>query len=407
MSLTYEKIGVKRDQLVEALRLGCEWLTDIAQVKTERLTIESDTKGHRHRYWRGAIRGEYSVANKTWDFFCPIWHTGQAVKALTLAHQVLKDKHLIEAANLGAEFILKESIRDPEDPDYGLILAYEDLGYGVNTSAILECLDGLINLSEETGREELWSAAIDALWWVADKAYIDGEGLFKDLYIPDERNFKPPPWGWVKGRPLLDDGVFLKGYRKTGEEAFRKIFFEVADRLLRDEYPPGNWLRYPPCNPKTGSIHPRHAYWWGYPMIMAYEETGEEKYLKCAIRAADWYVRAQRVDGGLFRGTYVDFNTLSFGHATSGIACATIMWLELTRILGDERYLEPIRKAVNFCMNMQFRRPEDPNLKGAILEKVLPPNGTDRSPYHIRDLGTIFFIQAAAKLILEIERPPR
>ena len=58
MSLTYEKIGVKRDQLVEALRLGCEWLTDIAQVKTERLTIESDTKGHRHRYWRGAIRGE-------------------------------------------------------------------------------------------------------------------------------------------------------------------------------------------------------------------------------------------------------------------------------------------------------------------------------------------------------------
>jgi len=47
-------------------------------------------------------------------------------------------------------------------------------------------------------------------------------------------------------------------------------------------------------------------------------------------------------------------------------------------------------------MKMQFTNPEDPNLKGAILEKVLPPDGTDRSPYHIRDLGTIFFIQAAS-----------
>jgi hypothetical protein len=47
-------------------------------------------------------------------------------------------------------------------------------------------------------------------------------------------------------------------------------------------------------------------------------------------------------------------------------------------------------------MKMQFTNPEDPNLKGAILEKILPPDGTDRSPYYIRDLGTIFFIQAAA-----------
>ena len=38
-------------------------------------------------------------------------------------------------------------------------------------------------------------------------------------------------------------------------------------------------------------------------------------------------------------------------------------------------------------------------LRGAILEKVLPPDGTDRSPYHIRDLGTIFFVIAAEKYL--------
>jgi hypothetical protein len=74
-------------------------------------------------------------------------------------------------------------------------------------------------------------------------------------------------------------------------------------------------------------------------------------------------------------------------------------------ILGDKRCVEPMRRALRFCMNMQFKNPEDPNLKGAILEKVLPPmNGTDKSPYHIRDLGTIFFIQAVAKTLLSLKQ---
>ena len=45
---------------------------------------------------------------------------------------------------------------------------------------------------------------------------------------------------------------------------------------------------------------------------------------------------------------------------------------------------------------MQFRSAADPNLQGAVLEKLLMPDGSDRSPYYLRDLGTIFFLQAAA-----------
>jgi len=404
MRLTEDDLGLDSSMLLESLELACNWLTNIAQIKTESLTIERDSKNHQHRTWRGAIRGEYSVADKVWDFFCPIWHTGQAVKALALAYPILRDDDLLKSAILGAEFIVNESIRDPADPDYGLILAYEDMGDIVNTSAILECLDGLIHLSELTGNEELWRVVLNALKWVANKAYI-GKGLFRDSYSPKERIFKIFPWAHPIGRPCADDGVFLKGYHKVGDMRFRKIFFETVDRLLEDEYPPGNWIRYPPCNAKQGYIHPRHAYWWGYPMIMAYKETGDEKYLQCAMRSADWYVHAQRRDGGLFRDTFIDFSTPSFGHATSGIACAVIMWLELTHILEDKRYIEPMRRALRFCINMQFKNPEDPNLKGAILEKVLPPiNGTDKSPYYIRDLGTIFFIQAVAKTLLSFKQ---
>ena len=60
------------------------------------------------------------------------------------------------------------------------------------------------------------------------------------------------------------------------------------------------------------------------------------------------------------------------------------------------KIIEYIERGLDYCMKMQFTNPADPNLKGAILEKILPPDGTDRSPYYIRDLGTIFFIQAAS-----------
>ena len=131
-------------------------------------------------------------------------------------------------------------------------------------------------------------------------------------------------------------------------------------------------------------------------MIAAYEDSRDSRYLDCAIRAGKWYVNAQRADGGLFRRPCVAFKPDSFGPATSGLACAPILWQELQRVTGDSRWLEPIDLALQFCARMQFTDPEDPNLLGAILEKVLPPDGTDRSPYHIRDLGTIFFVKAAA-----------
>lgn len=380
-------------ELRDALELACRWLTDIAQVKNERLGEENNSLRHSHADWRGAIRGEYRVATRKWDFFCPIWHTGQAVAALVAAHRVLGDDRLIDAAGLGAEFIARERISDPADAHFGLIFATEDRGNVVNTSAILECCEGLIALSEYTNAPKYWDVVTSAAQWVAKHAYL-GNGLFRDAFSLQDRYFTdlfPGP-----GRPLIDDAIMLRAYRRTGKDAFRRIFYETADRLLRDEDPPGNWISYAPCSAKGGHIHPRHAYWWGLPMIAAYEDSGETKYLDCAIRAGQWYLNAQRRDGGLFRRTYTDFRTDSFGHATSGIACAAILWQGLHRVTGDSRWLEPIDLALRFCVSMQFIRPEDPNLAGAILEKVLPPDGTDHSPYHIRDLGTIFFVKAAA-----------
>ncbi|MCP4760655.1 MAG: hypothetical protein GY870_02665, partial [archaeon] len=250
---------------------------------------------------------------------------------------------------------------------------------------------------------------LEGLKFCKNRLYIKGNGLFNDGY--DHKYHKVTnPYNidrneGVVGRPLEDDSIFLKAWKLTGDENYKAIFWETLERLIKEEDPPGNWINYFPCNPMKGDIHPRHAFWWGRPFIRAYEETSDEKlkkkYLDVAIRAGEWYKKAIRKDGGLFRRTYIDFNTDSFGHATSGSACAAILWMELKNITKNKEYNSYIRNSINHCMQMQFVEPNlsDKNLLGCVLEKILPPNGSDKNPYYIRDLGTIFFIQAAVKYL--------
>jgi len=392
--------SLRSEKLRASLRLACAWVTDVAQMKSDSLGEERNSRRLQHHHWKGALRGEYSAARRQWSFFCPIWHTGQAIKALVQASRALGDKSLLDAAVFSAGFIGAERVADRDDPDFGLILGFEDKGDQVNTSAVLESLDGLFTLADATGDKRYAEWALDAVAWVARKAWL-GDGLFRDAYDVKARTYVAPPWGGDKpGRPLLEDAVFLKAWKRTGNQVYRRIFFTTAERLLKDEEPSGNWIQYPPCNPKTGGIHPRMAFWWGYPMLDAWRESGDRKYFACAVRAGEWYLHAMRADGGLFRGTFRDFKTDSFGHATSGIACAMVLWLALWKETGEERWLAAMGKALTHCMKMQFREVQDPNLKGAVMEKVVPPDGTDRSPYHLRDLGTIFHIQAASGILL-------
>ena len=391
---------MNQQELLERVKLACSWITDVAQIKGEKPTgnINMDYPNMYYPYtcWRGAFKGEYRVAKKQWSFFGLIWHAGQAVKALCLAYPLLKDEKILQAARLSAQFIADNQITDEDDPDFGLIYAFEDCSDKVTVSATLECLDGLLHLARLTGEKKWEDIVVASAAWGIQKAYMKGQGLYHDEYDPKARTCVPNRFSTI-GRPLPEDAILLKVYELTGKQEFLDVFIEILDRLLKDEEPAGNWIGYHPCNKDKGSLHPRQAYWWARPMLGAYRHTKQRKYLDCAIRAGDWYVKAQRRDGGLFRGTYDDFSTDSFGHATSAIACAMILWQEIEQTTGEQRYTQSIDLTLDFLLKMQFVNPVDENLKGAILEKVLPPDGTDACPYHIRELGTIFFVQALCK----------
>lgn len=394
-----------RTILRNSLREAVTWLTQIAQIQYATIPDDMNPRQLAHQYWRGAIRGDYKVATRQWGFFCPVWHTGQAIKALCQASAVLKDDTLIDAAKLGGDFIAANRIDNPADEDHGLILAYEDLPDATNTSAILECCDGLLHLSESTGEECYRQWVLEALDWVARKMYRPGEGLFRDWYRPATREIlvDGPRSGYHDrplGRPLLDDGIFLKGYQLSGRTDFRKIFYETAERLLAEEEPPGNWIRFAPCQWPDGPIHPRHAYWWALPMLDAYADSGDSRFLACAQRATNWYLKALRHDGGLFRETYRDFNTNSFDHCVSGSACAGILFHHMM-INGDDHLRPYIERVLSFCLSSQFLDPVNPDVKGAILEIIMAPNNNDASPYYIRDLATIFYVQLVSRIIHE------
>lgn len=382
-------------ELKDTLLSALNWLSGPATVRDDK-PVGKLGEQFQYSSWNGAIRGEYY--HKQWNSFCPVWHTGQAVKAYVMAAKALRDDSWLEQAKYSADFILRQQLTDGKHA--GLIKAYEAARDQINTSAILEALDGLLLLSEATGDRKYRNAALNAMTWVAENAWQDELGKFYDIYNLDEEKFEFGIFA-SQNRPLLDDAVFLKGWRLTGNKRFRDIAFSTAETLIADENPAGNWIKYIPCDAGKGNIHPRHAYWWGLPMLDMYRESGDKRFLAVFLRSVEWYRKAIRRDGGLFRDTYMDFSTASFGHAASGSACAAICFEHYWNFSGDETILPSIELALSFCRRMQLNQVSDPNLQGAILEKVCFPDGSDNLPFHLRDLGTIFFIQAAA---LELQR---
>lgn len=395
--------------LIDAVNRGCEWLAGVSQIREERVPTEcARAPRMAQRSWKGAFRGEYSAATRKWDMFCPVWHAGQAVKALCFAHSATGDMKWLASARMAGDFILNQQITDETSAEFGMILAIEDYDTCLNTSAILESLDGLLALYDATGDEVYTRAFIRAVTWVKDNAYM-GDGHFLDNYDIAAHAFTQPEWytrytpseGFEKreGRPLPEDAAFLKAYRLTGDESFKRVFYQTVDFLRENDTPPGTWNNYVPCNGRAGITHPRQSFWWGMPMYEAFLDTRDSAYYDCLYRCGEWYLSAQRLDGGMFRNTNLNFDTPCFGVCVSGISCATLLWMRLYSLNGEQRWLEAAERALNFNLRAQFKNASDPNLEGAVLEATALIPGSDASPYQLRDISTVFFIQAAMQYL--------
>src|ERR1039458_6943080 len=99
-----------RAVLTRALNSACDWMTGVAQMKTDALSGEQNSHQLEHHHWRGALRGEYRASTRQWDFFCPVWHSGQAVKSLVWAAQAFNRPGLLDSARLAAGLLISKKI---------------------------------------------------------------------------------------------------------------------------------------------------------------------------------------------------------------------------------------------------------------------------------------------------------
>lgn len=391
----------RRDACITAIDRGAAWLADIAQIARPAQTFD-DPKGYPHGDYTGSMRTEYDTRTQVWSMNGPAFHTGQAIRALLVAANRLDEDRYRDAARNGAEFLLRERVTDDGHPHRGLLLSLEQNHDEVNIQVTFEALSGLIDLYDHTGDRRYLTVVQENADLLIDHAFLPAERLMKDHYSLGRRSFIGDAENDLPGRAMIDDAVLLKLADRTGDDRYRRVFLAMADRLIDEEGPSGTWLRFPPWRPSEGRIHGRKNWWWGHPLLAAFDATGNERFLLAGKRAGDWYLDQQNLDGGLYYTPSPDRRHNSFGLCTSVVACAVLYWADLWRRFNEDRYLVGMSRGVGYLLAAQFSdKSGDPQVSGAFFESLHPPDGSCAPGFQVRDIATIFAIRAL-DAVLEI-----
>lgn len=377
---------------------GAHWLAHTARIRSDADRYE-DPRDYPHNGYRGAIRNEYDTKTKRWLLNGPVWHSGQAIRSLLAAHRHLGDPPLLDAALDMGRYVVANIVDAPGQPNHGLLLAYEGENFTVNNQTVFETLLGLIDLGAATG-DASWTRAAQRAADFTLRGFHENEGLIYDHYHVARAEFIRDADNAYPGRPLLDGCALVELAAATGEKRYERVFLAMAERALREEHPSGNWMKFPPWHPDSGRMHIRTSWWWGYPLVKAYDLTKEQRFWDGFVRVGDWYLAQQNLDGGFYYSPLISGKHVSFGFATSGAAVSSIIWSELFARTGESKYRDAVNRSFGFLLAAQFSpAAADPDIRGALWETPNPPDGTECPGFYIRDIATIFAIQAADRAL--------
>jgi hypothetical protein len=282
----------------------------------------------------------------------------------------------------------------------GMLLTYEGDNVHANVEVGFEGINGWLDLHEATG-DDRWLEAARRASDALCAGYMPDERLIHDHYRVAERRFVGDPDNPNRGRAMLDDATLARLARVTGEARYGDLFLAMADRLIEEEGPRGTWLRFPPWHPRLGRVHGRKSWWWGWPLLAAHDlaiERGQgdaTKYLQGAVRAAEWYLHGQNLDGGAYYTPNTEGMHNSYGLCTSVSAVSILFWADLWRRTGEERWLVGIRRATGYLLRAQFAEDvEDAEVRGAFFESPNKPDGSLAPGFQVRDIATLFGIRA-------------
>ena len=155
---------------------------------------------------------------------------------------------------------------------------------------------------------------------------------------------------WIKSNLLL--------HTLTSEDRYWGYAMECADAVVARQPRNGAWV-HPPVRERRGFISTVEGGWGSLGLLAAYRASGEERYLRAAIRWYDFQVNTigfQGINEGLAPNYYT--------HSTIAVPNVTTMllWLatELYDLTGNSRFLEYNERMLHFIEKSQLPSGELP-----------------------------------------------
>jgi hypothetical protein len=154
-------------------------------------------------------------------------------------------------------------------------------------------------------------------------------------------------FGWTTGYPEVTGYIIptmWDCHRLTGDPDLARRATWMADWELSIQQPGGGWEGgafgegEPPIVFNTGQVIRG--------LVRTYEELGDEKYLKSAIRAADWIVSSQDSDGSWTTANFRQMKRVYDSYVSAPLA-------HLARAQGREDYAEAARRNCEFVLSQR------------------------------------------------------
>lgn len=361
---------------------------------------------------------DYHLLRGQWYDYERLWHTGQTIRALVAASDVLNDSSLIATAVEAGRWWKSQQIQAPSSlaglmnstdvlPSFvGCITdacnGTQDLG-DVSDSAY-----GIFALTAATGDGSFAdAAAASALWQLQHMGVSGRPGLYwnilnKSANPPAPLTDIPQPF-----RTQIEGSLFLQAFKHTGDKRLLAGFVAQATATVAYQDENGLWMLWTPNDNSTGYMHLRYNLWYAHSLVDAYELTHNKTYLAAAARTAVFYASTvQRSDGTMYYKSNVDGSAIEndiCGSAVGFLLHLVLRLMQAPTVVARPAALARLRlavtRSVSWLLSNQYPAGHaDPSLAGAILELDFRHKATYLGPHSRavihRDLGTSFALPA-------------
>lgn len=232
------------------------------------------------------------------------------------------------------------------------------------------CCAALIKLYQITNESRYLESAIKAVNWLTNVMWqplSKNEGAFKEYYhlAEDKFSMRLHPYEAICTAltlMLVDEFSGGNSHRGMVEKA---LSWALAMQRVDGSFPMYYDLAERKCNSTLYTHFIAYTLYnlVGYPLLDLYEMLKNVDYMKKAVKCAEWLIRNQDEDGGLFT-YYYPSGKHSWHKQSPSIAQAVCAWLKLYEITSQEKYKQAAVKAVQWLVKNQHKTTDEKHLAG-------------------------------------------